>query len=73
YRGSVPVFAHWCEEQRARRVSEWPALEQAARSLMELSPGSHGARGTLARMYMENGRFRESQACYAQLVELLED
>ncbi len=44
YRGSVPVFAHWCEVQRARRVSDWPALEQAARSLLELSPGSHGAR-----------------------------
>jgi len=69
----VPVFAHWCEVQRARRVSDWPALEQAARSLLELSPGSHGARGTLARMYMETGRFSEAQACYAQLVELLED
>jgi tetratricopeptide (TPR) repeat protein len=73
YRGSVPVFAHWCEVQRARRVSDWPALEQAARSLLELSPGSHGARGTLARMYMETGRFSEAQACYAQLVELLEE
>lgn len=73
YRGSVPVFAHWCEVQRARRVSDWPALEQAARSLLELSPGSHGARGTLARMYMETGRFSEAQACYAQLVELLDE
>ena len=73
YRGSVPVFAHWCEVQRARRVSDWPALEQAARSLLELSPGSHGARGTLARMYMETGRFSDAQACYAQLVELLEE
>ena len=63
------VFAHWCEVQRARRVSDWPALEQAARSLLELSPGSHGARGTLARMYMETGRFSEAQACYAQLVD----
>ena len=27
-----------CEVQRARRVSDWPALEQAARSLLELSP-----------------------------------
>ena len=73
YRGSVPVFAHWCEVQRARRVSDWPALEQAALALLEASPGSHGARGTLARMYMETGRFSEAQACYAQLVELLEE
>ncbi len=73
YRGSVPVFAHWCEVQRARRVSDWPALEQAAQALLAASPGSHGARGTLARMYMETGRFSEAQACYAQLVELLEE
>ena len=73
YRGSVPVFAHWCEVQRARRVSDWPALEQAAQALLALSPGSHGARGTLARMYMETGRFSDAQACYAQLVETLED
>ena len=73
YRGSVPVFAHWCEVQRARRVSDWPALEQAAQALLAASPGSHGARGMLARMYMETGRFREAQACYAQLVELLEE
>ncbi|KAF1055478.1 MAG: hypothetical protein GAK43_00273 [Stenotrophomonas maltophilia] len=26
FRGTVPVFAHWCEVQRARRVSDWPAL-----------------------------------------------
>ncbi|MBW8777173.1 MAG: tetratricopeptide repeat protein, partial [Stenotrophomonas sp.] len=73
YRGSVPVFAHWCEVQRARRVSDWAALEQAAQALLAASPGSHGARGTLARMYMETGRFSEAQACYAQLVELLEE
>lgn len=73
FRDSVPVFAHWCEVQRARRVSDWPALEQAATALLELSPGSHGARGTLARMYMETGRFSDAQACYAQLIELLEE
>ena len=73
YRGSVPVFAHWCDVQRARRVSDWPALERAAQALLAASPGSHGARGTLARMYMETGRFSEAQACYAQLVELLEE
>lgn len=73
FRNSVPVFAHWCEVQRARRVSDWPALEQAATALLELSPGSHGARGTLARMYMETGRFSDAQACYAQLIELLEE
>jgi len=54
-------------------VSDWPALEQAAQALLAASPGSHGARGTLARMYMETGRFSEAQACYAQLVELLEE
>ncbi len=73
FRDSVPVFAHWCEVQRARRVSDWPALELAAKALLELSPGSHGARGTLARMYMETGRFSDAQACYAQLIELLEE
>ncbi|MBH1665860.1 hypothetical protein I5U73_12140 [Stenotrophomonas maltophilia] len=73
FRDSVPVFAHWCEVQRARRVSDWPALELAAKALLELSPGSHGARGTLARMYMDTGRFSDAQACYAQLIELLEE
>ncbi|HDS1649358.1 hypothetical protein NJH49_04165 [Stenotrophomonas maltophilia] len=73
FRDSVPVFAHWCEVQRARRVSDWPALELAAKALLELSPGSHGARGTLARMYMETGRFSDAQACYAELIELLEE
>lgn len=73
YRNSVPVFAHWCEVQRARRVSDWPALELAAQALLAASPASHGARSTLARMYMETGRFSEAQACYAELAERLED
>ena len=83
--GTTTACASWPRSQqragvralvrRAARtpVSDWPALEQAARSLLELSPGSHGARGTLARMYMETGRFSEAQACYAQLVELLDE
>ena len=73
YRPNVPTFAHWCEMQRARLVADWPALEQAAQALLALSPGSHGARGTLANMYMETGRFSEAQACYAQMVEMLEE
>ncbi|MCP3040289.1 hypothetical protein K6X12_14505 [Xanthomonas euvesicatoria pv. allii] len=73
YRPQAPVAALWCEAQLAQRLGDWPALEQACTALLELSPGSHGARGLLARMYLDTGRFAEAAAVYRQLTELLEE
>ncbi|MBG3850957.1 hypothetical protein ABQZ69_06585 [Xanthomonas sp. WHRI 8391] len=73
YRPLVPVAALWCEAQLAQRLADWPALEQACTALLELSPGSHGARGLLGRMYLNTGRFAEAAEVYRQLTELMEE
>ncbi|MEC3888831.1 bacterial transcriptional activator domain-containing protein [Xanthomonas campestris] len=73
YRAQVPVAALWCEAQLAQRLADWPALEQACTALLALSPSSHGARGLLARMYLNTGRFAEAADVYRQLIELLEE
>ncbi|MBB5736918.1 tetratricopeptide (TPR) repeat protein [Xanthomonas arboricola] len=73
YRPLVPVAALWCEAQLAQRLADWPALEQACTALLALSPGSHGARGLLGRMYLNTGRFAEATEVYRQLTELMEE
>ncbi|MBB4132306.1 hypothetical protein [Xanthomonas sp. 3075] len=73
YRPLVPVAALWCDAQLAQRLADWPALEQACVALLELSPGSHGARGLLARMYLNTGRFAEAAAVQQQLIASMEE
>ncbi|WP_241151632.1 tetratricopeptide repeat protein, partial [Pseudomonas viridiflava] len=45
----------------------------ACTALLALSPSSHGARGLLARMYLNTGRFAEAADVYRRLTELLEE
>ncbi|MCD0246922.1 hypothetical protein JWH04_17700 [Xanthomonas melonis] len=73
YRPQLPVVALWCEAQLAQRLADWPALEQACTALLERSPDSHGARGLLARMYLETGRFADAAAAYRQLTVLMDE
>ncbi|WP_372372352.1 hypothetical protein ACCQ13_05145 [Xanthomonas sp. NCPPB 1638] len=73
YRPQVPVVALWCQAQLAQRLADWPALEQACMDLLQQSPGSHGARGLLARMYLETGRFADAAAVYWQLTRLMDE
>lgn len=73
YQPTVPVFALWCQAQLANGRSDWAGVEQACTALLALSPGSHGARGMLAKSFMTTQRFSDAAQQYRHLADTLDE
>ncbi|MEX5360146.1 hypothetical protein WCE17_30065, partial [Klebsiella pneumoniae] len=73
YADSVPLIALWSEVKLAEKLNDWPELERACQSVLEISPGSLGAHSLLGKALMEQDRFAEAALAYQRLAGKLEE
>lgn len=69
YENSVPLTSHWSLARLAARRDDWPAAERHCADLLEISPGSHGARRLHAHSLMQQKRFAEAAESYHAMYE----
>ncbi|PJJ99605.1 hypothetical protein CO611_03770 [Lysobacteraceae bacterium NML03-0222] len=71
YQSGAPDTACWMRAQLAKHNRDWTGCEQHCRKLLALAqpPMSHGAKRLLAHSLMQQQRFADAAATYAELIQ----
>lgn len=69
YESSVPLTASWCLARLASSRDDWPGAERHCAEVLEISPGSNGARRLHAYSLQQQKRFAEAADSYLKLYE----